>query len=263
MRDGWDPEGPLAKAGMRPGGVWPEDHPRYVAAFLYHNEGYVFRNDRHYLYDVEEWGQKNPDLVREALPEYFPDHPDQSDYDKGYSDGEKYGYDLKLEAIANQLNNHLNGNLKIVDGKLKGTLPGIIPEIGQEAQRELTRIRAREQAKELYRAETEPPREPLTISTLEDVLKLPPEPPGRIPGEIPWNASSLLAAQRKTGKTTLLLNLAWSFLTGKPFLGKFEVTPLEGDLAFLNYELNPHTFGQWADQVGIPAERMHVLNLRG
>ena len=76
-------------------------------------------------------------------------------------------------------------------------------------------------------------------------------------------ASTLITAQRKTGKTTLLLNLARSLLTGEPFLGIFEVRPVEGLVALLNYEVSGDTISEWANEAGLDPDQFFIVNLRG
>lgn len=116
-----------------------------------------------------------------------------------------------------------------------------------------------------YRAITEPPAPPFDAGTLADILARPAEPPMRIEGLMPWSGSGLVVAQRKTGKTTLLLNYARCLLTGEPFLGEFDVIPLPDDavIAFLNYEVSAAQLGRWASEVGVPGDRLYLVNLRG
>jgi hypothetical protein len=112
-----------------------------------------------------------------------------------------------------------------------------------------------------YKRQTEPPSPPFDAGTLADVLARPAEPPMRVDGLIPWSGSALVVAQRKTGKTTLLLNYARALITGERFLGEFDVIPLppEGRVAFLNYEVSAAQLARWADEAGIPADRRNPL----
>jgi hypothetical protein len=80
---------------------------------------------------------------------------------------------------------------------------------------------------------------------------------------VPWQASCLISAQRKTGKTTFVLNLARSLLTGEDFLGRFAVRPINGDVAILNYEVSAAQLARWADEAGVPRGRLFLVNLRG
>src|SRR4051812_11402438 len=98
---------------------------------------------------------------------------------------------------------------------------------------------------------------------LEDILARPPEPPFRVDSLLPSEAAMLVVAQRKTGKTTLMLNLAHSLITGQMFLGKFGVRPLSGRIAILNFEVSGPQLARWADEVGVPRHRLFLVNLRG
>lgn len=104
--------------------------------------------------------------------------------------------------------------------------------------------------------------QPWDIGTLAEQLERPEPPAARVHGLIPWEASTAIIAQRKTGKTTLVLNLARSLLTGEPFLG-MDVREVEGRVAFLNFEVSGHQLARWASEVGVPADRLVVVNLRG
>jgi hypothetical protein len=116
-----------------------------------------------------------------------------------------------------------------------------------------------------YKRQTEPPAPPFDAGTLADVLARPADPPMRVAGLIPWAASALVVAQRKTGKTTLLLNYARALITGEKFLGEFDVIALPHDarVAFLNYEVSAAQLARWAHEAGIPEDRLYLVNLRG
>lgn len=101
------------------------------------------------------------------------------------------------------------------------------------------------------------------IASLADVLDRPAPPRDRIAGLIPSDASTLVSAQRKTGKTTFVLNLARSLLTGEDFLGRFDVVPIEGTVAILNYEVSEHMLARWAAEIGVDPNRLTLVNLRG
>jgi hypothetical protein len=124
-------------------------------------------------------------------------------------------------------------------------------------------LRVREAAKDELRAENQPPALGFDAGMLGAILARPPEPAMRIEGLIPWEASTLIVAMRKTGKTTLTLNLIRSLLTGEDFLGRFKVKPIDGNIAFLNYEVSGATLARWADEQGIDRDRLYIVNLRG
>jgi hypothetical protein len=130
---------------------------------------------------------------------------------------------------------------------------------------ELRRLRARHDAQlrfttELAHSESIPP---FDAGFLADILDRPEEPAHRCEGIIPADAGTLLVAQRKTGKTTLELNLARSLIDGTDFLGRFPTTKIDGNVALLNYEVSAGQLGRWADEVGIDPTRIFLVNLRG
>nr|WP_277352082.1 AAA family ATPase [Knoellia sp. DB2414S] len=118
-------------------------------------------------------------------------------------------------------------------------------------------------AKAALEAELVPEAPPFDHGTLRQILERPKPPPMRAPGLVPSEAGVLVVAQRKTGKTTLELNWARCLLTGETFLGRFPVRPIKGKVAILNYEVSGDTLGLWADERGVPADRLHLVNLRG
>jgi hypothetical protein len=133
----------------------------------------------------------------------------------------------------------------------------------EDVEKEARRIRIRGAAREIVDAGKRPPAEPFDAGTLAEILARPPEPAARIEGLIPWEAGTELVAQRKTGKTTLLLNLARSLFRGEEFLGKFGVRPIDGEIAFLNFEASGAQLARWAADVGISPDQFYIVNLRG
>jgi hypothetical protein len=51
--------------------------------------------------------------------------------------------------------------------------------------------------------------------------------------------------------------------TGEPFLGRFNLRPLDGNVALLNFEVSGDTAARWADEHGIDHNRLLLVNLRG
>ena len=107
------------------------------------------------------------------------------------------------------------------------------------------------------------PLPPFDAGTLGEILARPPQPASRVDHLIPWEAGTLIAAQRKTGKTTLTLNLAQSLMTGQDFLGRFGVRPVDGVVAMLNFEVSGAMLAGWADELRISHDRLYLVNLRG
>ncbi|MBZ2195976.1 AAA family ATPase [Occultella gossypii] len=142
---------------------------------------------------------------------------------------------------------------------------GATPEdtFARKVAAEADLIRIREAARELVHRERAGPLPPFDSGTLAELLARPPAPPYRVESLIPADGSVLLTAQRKTGKTTFALNLARSLITGDDFLDRFETRAIDGNVAVLNFEVSGHSFARWAAEVGIPDERMFIVNLRG
>jgi len=141
---------------------------------------------------------------------------------------------------------------------------GGVGELDRMVRRELLRMRARKEARELFEQENRQVDDlPPDRGTLAEILAREPEPPARVEGLVPWQGSTLIVAQRKTGKTTLALNLARDLLLGGQFLGRFRVTPIAGRVGFLNFEVSGQQLARWAVDTGVPADRLVVVNLRG
>lgn len=144
-----------------------------------------------------------------------------------------------------------------------------LAEAEQQVYRERLRLYARQEARdELELMQFAPP--PFYGPSFDDDLSRPQEElRERLAGLLWVDGNAILAAQAKTGKTTLALNVAWSLTSGAPFLGRHElVTPLSGRVAFWNYELTRPQFSSWARSIGFergcPASRsLHVEYLRG
>lgn len=107
------------------------------------------------------------------------------------------------------------------------------------------------------------PAEPFDAGSLAEILARPDTTRFRVDGLILAEGFTTVVAARKTGKTTFNLNLADSLLTGRDFLGRFPVTPVEGRIALLNFEVAAKQVAHWANLVGIDPERFDIVTLRG
>lgn len=107
--------------------------------------------------------------------------------------------------------------------------------------------------------------EPFDAGTLAEVLARPAEPRARVASLVPWEAGTLIVAQRKTGKTTLTLNLARSLITGEPFLGSLAVRPIQpgARVALLNFEVSAAQLAAWAREHRVDPDALFLVNLRG
>lgn len=133
----------------------------------------------------------------------------------------------------------------------------------REVAVEAHKIRVREAAREVTAAERREPAPPFDSGLLSELLARPEEPPHRVEGLIPSEAGTLIVAMRKTGKTTLMLNLARCLVTGEDLLGHFATRPVAGKVALLNYEVSGSQIARWAAEVAVPSDRLLVVNLRG
>lgn len=136
-----------------------------------------------------------------------------------------------------------------------------------EVVSQIKRLRAQREAKrrvdeeELAQEFVEPP----STKTLADELAIEePELEYTIADLHPAGANTLLAAQFKVGKTTLMLNLTRSLVDGEPFLERHIIRPPEGNVGFWNYEVSDRQFRQWLRDAGVRnSNRASVWNLRG
>lgn len=129
----------------------------------------------------------------------------------------------------------------------------------------LKRERARREAQRRLDAEEHPPVVPPPVLTLRDRLALPPSTTRfRIEGWQPVDARVMLTAQYKAGKTTLVMNLVRSLVTGDPFLGVAAVTPLDGSVLVIDAEMSPKQLDEWYREAGIEHDnRVLIWPLRG
>lgn len=82
----------------------------------------------------------------------------------------------------------------------------------------------------------------------------------------PANGTLLIAAQAKSGKSTLALNAVHSLVTGEKFLNRICVQELGQDetMVILNNEVSASQYTYWMKKRGIPQDpRIRVANLRG
>jgi hypothetical protein len=153
---------------------------------------------------------------------------------------------------------------------VRSTPPALVKEKDDEATwfandvaEEIRKLRVRAEAKRRFTIEQQGQAPPFDDGLLSDILCRPPEPPYRIDRLMPSSGATLIVAQRKTGKTSLILNCANSLITAEPFLGEFEVRKISGRVGILNYEMSAQQLGRWAAQVGIDPKRLYQVNLRG
>ena len=108
-------------------------------------------------------------------------------------------------------------------------------------------------------------REPPSRRNLREELTIPDKPiTYRIADIMPTGSNTTVTAQWKAGKTTIGDNLARSLADGEPFLGRFDVHPVDGTIALWNYEVHEDQYRRWLRQLGVRnQEAICPLNLRG
>lgn len=128
----------------------------------------------------------------------------------------------------------------------------------ERIRREARRLVDAEEAKAAFRP-------PVEYGTLADELAMPEEPVVyRIDQVMPAGANTVLTAQFKTGKTTLVNNMVKSLADGKPFLGRYPVQQLDGRVGLFNYEVGAAQYRRWLRDTDIEhPERVALLHLRG
>jgi hypothetical protein len=80
----------------------------------------------------------------------------------------------------------------------------------------------------------------------------------------PSGSRVLLAAQYKSGKTTVVQNMVSALADGSPFLGAFPVTKTAGTTVVIDTEMGPRQLRAWYRTVGIRhADRVVLVPVRG
>ncbi|GAA4481800.1 AAA family ATPase [Microbacterium panaciterrae] len=134
----------------------------------------------------------------------------------------------------------------------------------QPMQKEVVNLRAREMGKAYLDAEKAemleiPPLQTLSALLASEIR----EEPWIIEGLMHRGGNVLLAAQRKTGKTSMVNNLARSLVDGVPFLDRFAVSEPRR-VAILDFEMSRATALTWLDGQGIVrTDALSTVPLRG
>ncbi|MGD9998022.1 MAG: AAA family ATPase [Ilumatobacteraceae bacterium] len=107
---------------------------------------------------------------------------------------------------------------------------------------------------------------PHDSGNLRDALAADTPPPPFTVAELhPSGSNTLLTAQFKAGKTTLINNVAKSLADGSPFLDRFGISMAEDTgIGVWNYEVSQWQYEHWVRNLGIVApERIWPYHLRG
>lgn len=130
---------------------------------------------------------------------------------------------------------------------------------------EVARLQLRDEAQRHARAARDGAQEPPPLVGLADFLAVADEPTRyRLDGLWPIGGRVVLAAQAKTGKSTLVGNLVRSLADGDDFLDTYDVAIPEGRVILVDNELDPRTLRRWIRDQGIQnADKIDILSLRG
>lgn len=134
--------------------------------------------------------------------------------------------------------------------------------VAAEAERE----RARRAARRLVDAEETERQDIPPIESLSALLTRPDDAPAlpRIQDWQPHGARVLLAALRKTGKTTMLGNYARCLVDADLWLGAYPVRKVRGSLVILDAEMQRRQLSSWTrDQRIRNTDAVHIVSLRG
>ncbi|MEJ1113833.1 AAA family ATPase [Paenarthrobacter sp. CCNWLY172] len=132
--------------------------------------------------------------------------------------------------------------------------------VDKEYRTLLARDTARRQIESAQRTDLEP-KPPVRLDKL--LLQPDEDPEYRIDGLHPTGGRVMLLAMRKTGKSTLVGNLARCLVDDYPLFGRFRVEPVER-LLIIDNELDERTSKRWLRDQGIKnTHRVDVLHLRG
>lgn len=85
----------------------------------------------------------------------------------------------------------------------------------------------------------------------------------RVEGLWPIGGSVVLVAQAKAGKTTLMLNLIKSLVTGNDFMRRFPVQEVTGRVCLIDLELSDHTLRRWLRDLSLGSEKLLLMPMRG
>ena len=126
--------------------------------------------------------------------------------------------------------------------------------------REAFTVRVRAEARRRIAAETAPP-QPFDAGMLADIVVEPVR--WRVEGFLPAQGRLLVAAQRKTGKTTLALNLVRDAAPRARLPRPLPRPTDHGRVGFMNFEVSRSQLCLWAREASVPGDRLLTVHLRG
>lgn len=134
-----------------------------------------------------------------------------------------------------------------------------------EVAKRVMQLRVDEEARRILRTEKLSKKPIPTFQLLTDLLQKDwPEERDFIERLLGKDEFGLFYAQRKVGKTVLLVNLIKAIVDHELFLGVYEVAPLSGRVGLLNFEMTEQKMTAWLSDIGIKnIDRVAMWNLRG
>jgi hypothetical protein len=88
--------------------------------------------------------------------------------------------------------------------------------------------------------------------------------PQRVEDLMSVGTTTLLSAQAKTGKTSLVVALAKCLVDGGVFLNRFKVAPVDGKVVFINLEMSDSLLRDWFRRADIKnTDKLLIVNMRG
>lgn len=137
-------------------------------------------------------------------------------------------------------------------------------EISRQVKNELARLRINSQARKEFESESRPTADPPRPVNLTDLLEEPDEDVEYlVDGLWPKQGRVVLAAQNKTGKSTLVGNLIRSLVDGDDFLDRFPTERVER-VVLIDDELSRRMVRQWLREQGIlKTDAVTVFSLKG
>jgi hypothetical protein len=152
-------------------------------------------------------------------------------------------------------------------GSVHDPQPGqTLPDIVEDQIRTATlKLKIQEEARRRLRREQNLAQEPPELTPLADFLAVPDEPQRyRVENLWPVGGRVMLAAQFKSGKTTIVGNLTRALADGEAFLESFLTHAPAGQIVIIDDELDERMLRRWLRDQGIKnTDRVTVLSLRG
>lgn len=137
-------------------------------------------------------------------------------------------------------------------------------ERGTKVEKEVDALHVRHAAKLQFEQELDADlTPPVVIQTMEDYLKQnTPVLVDMIDGVLKENSVCLMLGPAESGKSTLMVQMMHSLLTGADWLGQ-PTKPLMGSVGLLSYDQDIAIPINWMSKMGVPHDRISPIDLNG